>query len=77
MEICGYRQALELIERQYPNRITITPKEIAKLFGVDPKTVYQACKQKKNPLPCVRFSKRKILIPISELATWMAERSSA
>ena len=77
MEVRGYRQMLEIVLQRFPNRIAVTPKEIADVLGIDQKTVYQACKKERNPIPCVRLSKRMILIPISEFATWLAERSSA
>lgn len=68
---------LEIVLQRFPDRITVTPKEIADALGIDQKTVYQACKRERNPMPCVRLSKRMILIPISQFVTWMAERSTA
>lgn len=77
MEVRGYRQNLEMIVQRFPNRLTVSPKEVADAFGINQKTVYQACKKRRDPLPCVRFSQRKILIPVSELAIWLSERSLA
>ena len=39
MELKGYRENLEIIREQFPDRITINPDECARVMGVDRKTV--------------------------------------
>ena len=71
MEAKGYRENLEMIREHFPNRITISPDECAKVMGVDRKTVYAAIRKKKNPLPSTRLGARCIQIPVARLAQWL------
>ena len=71
MEPKGYRENLEVIQEQFPDRISINPDECARVMGVDRKTIYAAIRKKTNPLPTIRLGSRGYQIPVSRLARWM------
>ena len=71
MEKKGYRENLEQLSVMFPDRLTITPQEAARILGCNIKTIYTSMARVRNPLPAVRLTPKKILIPISELANWL------
>lgn len=71
MEKAGYRDQLALLREIYPDRITITPQETAKLLGWDIRTVRAAIARKVDPIPSVKRSAKCVSVPITELARWL------
>ena len=71
MEKKGYREQLEMLREQFPDRQTITPRETARVLGVNIKTVYSAMKRVRNPLPSIEVTKNRSVVPIARLASWM------
>ena len=72
MEKKGYREQLEMLKEQFPDRQTITPQEVAEVLGVNVKTVYSAMKRVRDPLPSIKITKNRSVVPIARLASWMA-----
>ena len=70
MEKEGYRETLAFITGMYPDRLTLTVKEVAAVMGATIGTVYEAAKRVRNPLPTKKLN-GKIVIPIPALARWM------
>lgn len=70
MELVGYRENLELLRTQFPDRVAISVQECAVTLGVNVKTVYETIRRQTNPLPVV-YMGRKITIPVARLARWM------
>ena len=75
MELPGYRENIERLDKMFPNRVTITLAECAQVLGVNIKTVYELIsKGRKNPIPCLLIGSRRKVIPIVGLARWMCMR---
>lgn len=70
MELQGYRESLEVLRLQFPDRVAITVEECAKAMDLNVKTVYGKIHEVKNPIPTIRVG-RKIMIPVARLARWM------
>lgn len=70
MEKKGYREALELLVENFPERGGISVKEAAKFYGKNESAIYDAIKRKKNPMPAVKLGGSWVL-PITQLARWM------
>ncbi len=71
MEKEHYRQNLQMLMEQFPNRMTITPKEASQVLHADIKTVRSAMARARNPLPSVALTSKKRVIPISAFAKWI------
>ena len=71
MEKKGYREQLEMLKDRFPDRVTISLQETAKVLGVNIKTVYSARERVKNPLPSIQIAKNRYIVPITSLAKWM------
>lgn len=56
-------------------KLTISPKELAKMLGVNTQTAYSLTKQK--GFPAIRVSERRIIIPIDALNRWLNETAEA
>ena len=70
----NFRDNLELLTTLFPGRATISPKEAATAMGADVGTIYDAMRRVHNPLPSVKLSPKKIVIPVAQLASWMSLR---
>lgn len=70
----GYYEMLELIEKKYPGRAFLKPKEAAELLGVNIKTLVAAINKRYNALPARNVSSgikyKSYLIPVTELCRW-------
>lgn len=71
MEKPGYRENYAFLMERFPDRVGLSPKEVAEALGADVETVRAALKKKYNPLPHAKLSERKIIIPIAGLARWL------
>ena len=71
MEKQGYRETLEMLERLYPNRTTISVKEAAKAMNASDRSVYDAVKRRYNPIPSQKLTRKKIVIPLAAFAKWL------
>lgn len=65
MEKEGYRDQLALIREIFPDRITITPVEAARVLGWDIKTVRAALTRRVNPLPSQQQTRARLVISIT------------
>jgi hypothetical protein len=72
MEKANYRDTIAHINGLFPDRVTITPQEAAQIMDCDIKTVYSSIARVKNPLPAVRMTRKKIVIPIPAFARWLS-----
>lgn len=72
MEKQGYRESLARMLEIFPDRLTIPPQEAAEAMECNIKTVYSAISRVRNPLPAVHMTKKKIVIPLSAFARWLA-----
>lgn len=72
MEKANYRDTIAHINGLFPDRLTITPQEAARVMTCDIKTVYNSIARVKNPLPAVRMTRKKIVIPIPAFARWLS-----
>lgn len=74
----GFYEMLELIEKKYPERAFLKPKEAAEIIGCNIKTVNAAITRRYNPLPARNIStgikNKSYIIPITELCRWAVER---
>lgn len=70
----GYYEMLELIEKKYPDRAFLKPKEAAEIMGCNIKTVMVAINKRYNPLPARNVSSgiknKSYIIPVTELCRW-------
>lgn len=70
----GYYEMLELIEKKYPGRAFLKPKEAAEIMGCNIKTVFVNINKRYNPLPARNVSNgiknKSYIIPITELCRW-------
>lgn len=70
----GYYELLELIEKKYPGKAFLKPREAAELLGVNIKTLMAAINKKYNPLPArnvaTTLKNRSYIIPVTELIRW-------
>jgi len=70
----GYYEMLELIEKKYPDRAFLKPKEAAEIMGCNIKTVMVAINRRHNSI-CARnigsgLHNKSYIIPIPELIRW-------
>ena len=70
MEKAGYRDALALLREYFPDRVGISVKEAAKLFGRSECAIRDAINSKNNPLPAVKMG-GSLVLPLHLLARWM------
>lgn len=70
MEKQGYREALERLDKRFPDKEAISVKEAAGVLGVSESTIRDAMKRKRDPFPSKDIGGRKV-IPINRLARWM------
>lgn len=74
MRARGYDELVELIEKQYPGRVFLKPKEAAGIIGCNIKTVVAAIEKRYNALPARNISagikNKSYIIPISEFVRW-------
>lgn len=56
-------------------KLTISPKEMAKMLGVNIQTAYSLTKQK--GFPAIRVSERRIIIPVDALNKWLNETAES
>ena len=70
----GYYEMLELIEKKYPSRAFLKPKEAAEIMGCNIKTIMAAINKRSNPLPARNISagihNKSYIIPVTELCRW-------
>ncbi len=78
MRAKGYDEFIEIIERLYPGRAFLKPKEAAAVMGCNIKTVVAAIEKRHNALPARNISggikNKSYIIPVSELARWAIRR---
>lgn len=77
MEKEGYREQLELLLKMFPNRVTLTVREVAQAMSCDPRTVRATIVRKRDPLPARNTAatgskKANYVIPLTALARWMS-----
>lgn len=64
----------EIITEMYPGRAFLKKHEVARIMGVNIKTVTAAIERKHNPLPARNISNgiknKSYIIPITELCKW-------
>lgn len=74
----GYQEMLELIEKKYPGRAFLKPKEVADITNCNIKTVMGMLKKRHNALPSKNISaglkNRCYIIPIPEFIRWSLGR---
>ena len=74
----GYQEMLELIEKKYPGRAFLKPKEVADITNCNIKTVFAAINKRYNALPARNISaglkNRSYIIPIPEFIRWSLGR---
>jgi excisionase family DNA binding protein len=70
MEKQGYREALERLDKRFPERDAISVKEAAVVLGISESTIRDAMKRKRDPFPSKKIGGRQV-IPITQLARWM------
>ena len=70
MEKSNYRHNLELIQTKYPDKMVLSADEVAKLVGLDRKTVYRMIHD--GRIKTINLSVGVKRIPITELANWMS-----
>lgn len=70
----GYYEMLEMIEKKYPGKLFLKPKEAAEITGCNIKTIVSAINKKYNPLPARNvgggIQNKSYIIPISEFIRW-------
>ncbi len=71
MEKKDYRANLAILDEKFPDRVGLSPKEVAAVLNADVDTVYSAIKRKYNPLPHQKLSPRKTIIPKAGFARWL------
>lgn len=71
MEKPDYRANLSMLSERFPDRVGLSPKEVAELLDADVETIRSATRKKYNPLPSQKLSERKVIIPIAGLARWL------
>lgn len=71
MEKAGYRDQLALLREIFPDRITLSPTEVARALGWDVRTVRAAIDRKVNPIPSQKQSPARVTVPITGLARWL------
>lgn len=71
MEKEGYREQLALLREIYPDRVTLTPPEVAKCLGWNIKTVRAALSRRVNPIPSQKQSAARVVVPITQFARWL------
>lgn len=72
MERDGYRETYALIIRMFPDRLTLSVKEVAKVMSVCEASVRQALNRRVNPLPSQKITPGRIVIPVPQLARWLS-----
>lgn len=72
MEVKGYRDALEVLNAKFPDRVAISANEAAGVLGISYKTVLKHIGKEKNPLPHIPGDGRSFLIPLPAFAKWLA-----
>lgn len=74
----GYYELLEIIEKQYPGKAFLKPKEIASIMGCDIKTVIAAMNKRYNALPFRNISagikNKSYVTPVSEFIRWAIKK---
>ena len=61
---------------QTASKLTATPKEAAAMLQISMPTVYALIHRRDDPIPSVQVG-RKLLIPITQLETWLDRQASA
>ena len=72
MEKADYRINYELLLKMFPERVSITTKEAAKVLGCADRTVRSAITRCRNPLPAQKLGKNMWAISIPSLARWLS-----
>ena len=72
MEAKDYRETLAMLRELYPDKIVITPAEVASVISCDVRTVYNMIDKLTNPLPAKKFGK-KYVVPITSFASWLCK----
>ena len=71
----GYREQIERIAEIYPNRVTLTLTEAAKVLGIDRRTVVVLIEQRKlaaMDIASKQSKNRRYIIPITAIARMAA-----
>ena len=75
MELPGYRENIERLDKLFPNKAAITIPECAEVLGINIKTAYELThKGRKNPIPTQLIGTKRRIVPIVGLARWMCLR---
>jgi excisionase family DNA binding protein len=53
----------------------LTIKEISEILRVSKRTAYNYLKDKKNPLPYIKFSRRAVRVKKEDFISWLKERN--
>jgi excisionase family DNA binding protein len=54
-------------------KITVDPKEMAEMLGINVSTAYELTRRK--GFPAIRISERRIIIPVDALKKWLTEEA--
>ena len=72
----NYYALMELIEKKYPGKCFLKPKEAAEVMSCNIKTITSAIKRKYNPLPAKVIGggvrNKSYVIPVPALCSWAA-----
>lgn len=72
MEKASYRDTIAHLNDLFPGRASITAQEAAQVLDCDIKTVRSSMARVKNPLPSVKVTEKKVVIPIPAFARWLS-----
>ena len=55
------------------DKLALTPDDLSSLLGISRPIAYELCKR--ADFPAIRISKRRIIIPVNALETWLATQA--
>ena len=67
-----YRINLEMLYKRFPGRVSISTQEAAEVLDCCEKTIRSSIIRKNNPLPAVKITSKKFVIPIPSFARWLS-----
>ena len=70
----GLTELVALVNKKYPDKAFLKPKEVADVLDCNIKTVYSCIERKYNPLPARNISSgiknKAYIIPVTALCRW-------
>ena len=68
-----YRINLEMLNKRFPGRVSISTQEAAEVLDCSDKTIRSSITRRNNALPAVKITPKKFVIPIPSFARWLSD----